>query len=171
MEVQEEVDVTDIRQSQDSHVDDPNPSLDPEEGEIVGSSRRTAHPLKLDIPPNSQSPPLWEVIRPPEDDDVPHRSTNETFAARQYVPCLPRRNHLSSVHVSRSSKGPIPKSSYYFGPPPSDTAFGTDPIGQIGIHHPREIVRIERDYSGGEIIQFSAVYPLEFEGRVCSQTP
>ena len=43
-------------------------------------------------------------------------------------------------------------------------------MGQIGIHHPREIVRIERDYSGGEIIQFSAVYPLEFEGRVCSWT-
>jgi len=176
LEDQQEVDVTDTRQSQDSHVDDPDPGLDPESGleggEIVGSSRRrtTAHPLKLDIPSNPQSPPLWEVIGPPEDDDVPHRSTNETFAARQYASCLPRRNHLSPVRVSRSSKRLIPVSSYYFGPPPSDTAFRTDPIGQIGIHHPREIVRIERDYSGGEIIQFSAVYPLEFEGRVCSRT-
>jgi len=73
------------------------------------------------------------------------------------------------VHITRSKKS-IPKSSYYYGPPPSDAAFGTDPIGQIGVHHPREIVRIERDYSGGEIIQFSAVYPLEFEGRVCLRT-
>lgn len=76
-------------------------------------------------------------------------------------------NNPHPVHISRTPKRLIPKSSYYYGPPPPDTAFGTDPIGQIGIHHPREIVRIERDYSGGEIIQFSAVYPLEFEGRVC----
>ncbi len=35
------------------------------------------------------------------------------------------------------------------------------------MHHPREILRIERDYTGGEIIQFSPSYPLELEGRVC----
>ena len=34
------------------------------------------------------------------------------------------------------------------------------------MHHPREIVRVERDYTGGEICQFSAAYPLELEGRV-----
>lgn len=62
-----------------------------------------------------------------------------------------------------------PKSSYYFGPPPSDSAFGSAPVGQIGVHHPREIVRIERDYSGGELIQFSPIYPLELEGRVSLQ--
>jgi hypothetical protein len=65
-----------------------------------------------------------------------------------------------------SSKRLIPKSSYYYGPPPIDAAYGTEPIGQIGVHHPREVVRIERDYSGGELIQFAPVYPLEFEGRV-----
>jgi hypothetical protein len=43
-------------------------------------------------------------------------------------------------------------------------------MGQIGVHHPREIVRVERDYSGGEIVQFSSTYALEFEGRV-SLTP
>ena len=57
-------------------------------------------------------------------------------------------------------------SNYFFGPPPPDAAYGTEPIGQLGVHHPREVVRIERDYSGGELIQFSTVYPLEFEGRV-----
>ena len=60
----------------------------------------------------------------------------------------------------------IPHSSYYFGPPPSTSAFGTDPIGQIGVHHPREIIRIERDYSAGDLAQFSLAYPLELEGRV-----
>jgi len=116
----------------------------------VGSPRRmtAANPLKLKIPPNSYSPPLWEMIGPSEDNGALRRTTDDTFVAK------------------RTSKRLIPKSSYYYGPPPPDTAFGTDPIGQIGIHHPREIVRIERDYSGGEIIQFSAVYPLEFEGRI-----
>jgi hypothetical protein len=60
----------------------------------------------------------------------------------------------------------IPKSSYYFGPPGPDSAYGTAPVGQIGVHHPREILRVERDYTGGELIQFTAIYPLELEGRV-----
>lgn len=176
MEDREELDVTDTREWRDSRVDDPNSCLDleggPDGGGTVGSSRRitTTHPLKVDIPPNSHSPPLWEIIGPSEDHETPHRATNETFSARKYVLCLELRNNISPEHVLRSSKRLIPKSSYYYGPPPPDTAFGTDPIGQIGIHHPREIVRIERDYSGGEIIQFSAVYPLEFEGRVRSRT-
>jgi len=148
---EEEVDVADARTWQDTQTGVPNPGPDPrgclEEEENAGSSRRvtTTHPLKLEIPPNSYSPPLWETIGPSEDHS---RTTNDTFAAQ------------------RTPKRLIPKSSYYYGPPPPDTAFGTGPIGQIGIHHPREIVRIERDYSGGEIIQFSAVYPLEFEGRI-----
>ncbi|KAF8971595.1 Golgin subfamily A member 7/ERF4 family-domain-containing protein, partial [Flammula alnicola] len=59
-----------------------------------------------------------------------------------------------------------PKSSYYFGPPAPDSAYGTAPIGQIGVHHPREILRVERDYTGGELIQFAPIYPLELEGRI-----
>ena len=66
----------------------------------------------------------------------------------------------------RPSRPLVPISSYYRGPPPADSAFGSEPIGQIGLHHPREIVRVERDYSGGELIQFAPVYPLELEGRV-----
>ncbi|GJJ08873.1 hypothetical protein Clacol_003093 [Clathrus columnatus] len=59
-----------------------------------------------------------------------------------------------------------PKSSYYIGPPTGPTPFGTAPTGQIGLHHPRDIVRIERDYDHGELVQFSSAYPLEFEGRI-----
>ncbi|KIK99207.1 hypothetical protein PAXRUDRAFT_37335, partial [Paxillus rubicundulus Ve08.2h10] len=62
----------------------------------------------------------------------------------------------------------IPHSSYYFGPPPPDSAYGTPPVGQIGVHHPRDIIRIERDYAGGELIQFAPIYPLELEGRASS---
>ena len=46
-----------------------------------------------------------------------------------------------------------PRSSYYIGPPGSHTAFGTPQVGQIGVHDPREIVRIERDYQSGELPQ------------------
>ncbi|KZT61807.1 hypothetical protein CALCODRAFT_427081 [Calocera cornea HHB12733] len=60
----------------------------------------------------------------------------------------------------------IPKSSYYIGPPASTSAYGTSPTGKIGVHYPREILRVERDYSGGEVIQFHPAYPLELEGRV-----
>jgi hypothetical protein len=42
----------------------------------------------------------------------------------------------------------------------------TPPMGRIGVHHPREIVRVERDYTGGEIVQFASVYPMELEDRV-----
>ena len=171
----EGVDVTDAQQWQDTQSNAQNSSLDPEgclEEENVGSSRRVtaANPLKLKIPPNSYSPPLWEIIGPSEESGALRRTTDDTFVAKRCVHCLPLSDQLLPVHISRTSRRLIPKSSYYYGPPPPDTAFGTDPIGQIGIHHPREIVRIERDYSGGEIIQFSAVYPLEFEGRVRSWT-
>ncbi|KAL6305661.1 Golgin subfamily A member 7/ERF4, partial [Sparassis latifolia] len=49
---------------------------------------------------------------------------------------------------------------------PPEAAYGTPPMGQIGMHHPREVVRIERDYTGGELIQFAPTYPLELEGRL-----
>ncbi|KAJ1310909.1 hypothetical protein OPQ81_009423 [Rhizoctonia solani] len=60
----------------------------------------------------------------------------------------------------------IPHSSYYNGPPGLDSAYGSDPVGQIGVHYPREILRIERDYSGGELCQFHPTFPLELEGRI-----
>jgi len=59
-----------------------------------------------------------------------------------------------------------PKSSYYVGPPTTTSAYGTDPIGTIGLHHSREIIRVERDYEHGELCQFSSAFPLELEGRL-----
>jgi hypothetical protein len=98
---EEEVDVTDVRPWHDTRADVPNISLDPEgclEEENVGSSRRktAAHPLKLDIPPNSYSPPLWEIIRPPEDNRILRRTTTDTLAAQRYVHSLPLDEQLSS---------------------------------------------------------------------------
>jgi hypothetical protein len=60
----------------------------------------------------------------------------------------------------------VPVSRYQFGSLPEDSAYFSPPVGQIGVHHPREIVRVERDYTGGEVMQFSSAYPLELEGRV-----
>ncbi|KZV88053.1 hypothetical protein EXIGLDRAFT_619938, partial [Exidia glandulosa HHB12029] len=59
-----------------------------------------------------------------------------------------------------------PRSSYYVGPPGAHTAYGTPQVGQIGVHDPREIVRVERDYTSGELPQFSPTFPLELEGRI-----
>ncbi|KAF8480902.1 Golgin subfamily A member 7/ERF4 family-domain-containing protein, partial [Russula ochroleuca] len=59
----------------------------------------------------------------------------------------------------------VPVSSYRFGPA-HDSAYSGPPMGRIGVHHPREIVRVERDYTGGEIVQFSSAFPMELEGRI-----
>jgi hypothetical protein len=40
------------------------------------------------------------------------------------------------------------------GPPPIDSAFGSDPVGEIGVHFPREIVRVERDFTVGDLVQY-----------------
>ncbi|TCD71464.1 hypothetical protein EIP91_010170 [Steccherinum ochraceum] len=128
----------------------------PQDGDFASSApQEVVHPLRLDVHP--PSPPLWEVIQPPQDNN-----TRRTLGA------------LSPDHAARHERTPkaattrplIPFSTYYFGPPPLDSAYGTTPVGHIGVHHPREIIRIERDYSGGELVQFAPIYPLELEGRI-----
>ncbi|KAJ7630411.1 Golgin subfamily A member 7/ERF4 family-domain-containing protein [Roridomyces roridus] len=105
-------------------------------------------PSRID-PDAKMEPQPWDLVDPPQ--------TNGDYYAslRQY----------NTLQSSRT-RAPIPKSTYYFGPPPSDSAYGTQPMGQIGLHHPREILRVERDYSGGELIQFAPIYLLELEGRI-----
>ncbi|SJX64082.1 uncharacterized protein SRS1_14737 [Sporisorium reilianum f. sp. reilianum] len=61
-------------------------------------------------------------------------------------------------------------SSYYFGPPDATRAFGEAVTGQPRVHVPKEIVRIERDYSSGELPQFHSSFPLELEGRISPTT-
>ncbi|KAI0089867.1 Golgin subfamily A member 7/ERF4 family-domain-containing protein [Irpex rosettiformis] len=120
-------------------------------GSRTGEGLRTSpirstsdHPLRFTG--HTPSPPPWEIIGPPESSD------------------MPRSNSFGVTQLQ--SRPLIPRSAYYFGPPPLDSAYHTDPIGQIGVHHPREIIRVERDYVGGELVQFASTYPLELEGRI-----
>ena len=87
-----------------------------------------------------------------------------------FFPGVPHSLSVSTHSLERSAgktrRGGVPISSYSFGAPGRDSAFYTPPMGRIGVHHPREIVRVERDYTGGEIVQFASVYPMELEGRV-----
>ncbi|KAG6371510.1 Golgin subfamily A member 7/ERF4 family-domain-containing protein [Boletus reticuloceps] len=119
-----------------------------------GSSGRNARHLRLEF--KSPSPQPWDEVDPPTDN-------NETYTSDYYSTL----NSKKFETMQKCRQRPlIPHSSYYFGPPPSDAAYGTAPVGQIGVHHPREIVRIERDYAGGELTQFSPIFPLELEGRI-----
>ncbi|PWN33319.1 uncharacterized protein FA14DRAFT_124421 [Meira miltonrushii] len=73
-------------------------------------------------------------------------------------------NDLQQRQTRRQTDGP--RSAYYYGPPSKNSAFGTPPVGVIGRDKPREIVRIERDYTVGELCQFHPTFPLELEGRI-----
>ena len=74
--------------------------------------------------------------------------------------------HALECSTGKARRGGVPVSAYRFGPPGQDSVYYTPPMGRIGVHHPREIVRVERDYTGGEIVQFMSAYPMELEGRV-----
>ncbi|CCL99635.1 uncharacterized protein FIBRA_01655 [Fibroporia radiculosa] len=132
-----------------------SPSADHVVRSLFGSGQPSRSQGTQEHPLRSPSPPLWEQIGPPPDRQPDLYGSSNTRVAQEFSSSKPLR-----------SRPLIPYSSYYFGPPPRDAAFGTPPVGQIGVHHPREIVRIERDYSGGELPQFAPVYPLEIEGRV-----
>ncbi|KAI0689681.1 Golgin subfamily A member 7/ERF4 family-domain-containing protein [Cerioporus squamosus] len=137
------------------------------------------HPLRLDVYP--PSPPRWERDLEggdaDEDEDVGMgmgmgrggRASPQRFV---FSSAKAQRVHEYGNGNGNGSKPKIfgrpriPHSAYYFGPPPPDSAYGTEPCGQIGVHHPREVVRIERDYTGGELPQFTPTYPLELEGRI-----
>ncbi|KAK6908977.1 hypothetical protein I203_102984 [Kwoniella mangroviensis CBS 8507] len=59
-----------------------------------------------------------------------------------------------------------PRSYYALRALPPHSYFHQPITGTIGKHLPKEIVRIERDWSGGEVCQFDTVYPMELEGRI-----
>lgn len=115
------------------------------------SPRGSVHPIDTQKP---HSPQPWELVDPPPSNG--HKPSQYGTVS----------NKFSTLQGTSHRRPLIPKSSYYFGPPPPDAAFGTPPMGQIGVHHPREVIRIERDYTGGELIQFAPIYPLELEGRI-----
>ncbi|KAF7986181.1 hypothetical protein HWV62_38584 [Athelia sp. TMB] len=113
----------------------------------------TREPLRVATGAGEAAAPTpWENIDPPEEGEfAKDAGSGKGFAVLQ---------------KGSRARARIPHSSYYFGPPPVDAAYGTHPVGHIGVHHPREVFRIERDYTGGELVQFSATYPLELEGRI-----
>lgn len=131
--------------------------------------------LKLRSPP---SPQPWDLGLPPGDSNsrglgggmvsrvggTDRDQEGNEHPSSDYYSTLNSKN-FTAMQKSRQ-RTLIPHSTYYFGPPPPGSAYGTAPVGHIGVHHPREIVRVERDYTGGEVIQFSPVYPLELEGRI-----
>lgn len=120
----------------------------------------------------------WDLGLPPEDSNSRGLGGGVAFRVGDGDRDQEGNEHPSSDYYStlnsknfavmqKSRQRPlVPHSSYYFGPPPPDSAYGTAPVGHIGVHHPREIVRIERDYTGGEVVQFMPVFPLELEGRI-----
>ncbi|KAK0446472.1 uncharacterized protein EV420DRAFT_904670 [Desarmillaria tabescens] len=131
--------------------------------------RGSVHPIDTQKP---HSPQPWELVDPPPSNG--HKPSQygtvsnkfSTLQGTSYAFFLVHNVAMSLIGPCRHRRPLIPKSSYYFGPPPPDAAFGTPPMGQIGVHHPREVIRIERDYTGGELIQFAPIYPLELEGRI-----
>ncbi|ORX38071.1 Golgin subfamily A member 7/ERF4 family-domain-containing protein, partial [Kockovaella imperatae] len=58
------------------------------------------------------------------------------------------------------------RSSYSKTAVPTNSYYGQSASGVIGTHLPKEIVRIERDWSDGEVCQFETSFPMELEGRV-----
>ncbi|RDX51508.1 hypothetical protein OH76DRAFT_298389 [Lentinus brumalis] len=138
------------------------------------------HPLRLDVYP--PSPPQWERdlesgdVDGEADLDLGMRGGRASPQRFVFSSAKAQRVHeYGNGHGNGNGNGSraklcgrprIPHSAYYFGPPPPDSAYGTEPCGQIGVHHPREVVRIERDYTGGELPQFMPTYPLELEGRI-----
>nr|XP_018260533.1 uncharacterized protein I303_07455 [Kwoniella dejecticola CBS 10117]OBR82691.1 hypothetical protein I303_07455 [Kwoniella dejecticola CBS 10117] len=59
-----------------------------------------------------------------------------------------------------------PRSYYALQALPPQSYFHQPISGTIGRHLPKEIIRIDRDWSGGELCQFDTVYPLELDGRI-----
>jgi len=148
-------DSKDMNQTQDTTFVDDSLVLDSDEKylPVAAPRTRTSNP-SLRIIPKPPSPQPWDMIDPSN-----HGEGTDFFST------LGTKN-FGTMQKNIRSRPPIPHSSYYFGPPPVDSAYGTNPIGHIGIHHPREIFRVERDYTGGELVQFAATYPLELEGRI-----
>ena len=143
-----------------------------ERSRTFGSAGRDTRQLHLEF--KSPTPQPWDEVDPPTDNNGTYASDYYSTLNSKKFETLQRRYvyhwcfapHCWIRYFYSRQRPLIPHSSYYFGPPPSDSAFGTPPVGQIGVHHPREIIRIERDYAGGELCQFCPVFPLELEGRV-----
>ena len=75
-------------------------------------------------------------------------------------------NHNDNSSRNGNNDGPTHTFDKIAGGKQNMQIFGTPPVGIIGVHRPREIIRLDRDYTSGEVCQFWSGFPLELEGRV-----
>ena len=164
----------------------PNTPEKEKESDCVTEERpSTSSPVQF-IGINYVPPDVQTTSQPRPPDPTPWDSGAASLLSEDYVviglptfppkpcvvfPCLLTHSlllhsRLTLEHSNRQAKrGGVPVSSYRFGAL-AHSAYSGPPMGRIGVHHPREIVRVERDYTGGEIVQFSSAFPMELEGRV-----
>lgn len=130
---------------------------------------------------NSSAPPSFEYMRSVPSDRlaVNHPSSSYHQASLSHSGGLTESStgllahdhvsgepsHSNSHDLYNSQANGFAKVS---GGRKSMQVFGTPPVGIIGVHKPREIIRLDRDYSSGEICQFWSGFPIELEGRVSS---
>ncbi|KAH8925878.1 hypothetical protein BT69DRAFT_1279332 [Atractiella rhizophila] len=118
-----------------------------------------------------------------EDPDIPLRTTSQEPRPQSSSGSL-SSGPLAVELVNPSSKSKLETPQHFYRPPappgtgttghsysPSQASyispFGTKPVGKIGVHKPREIIRVERDYSvGSEGCQFWSGWLSELEGRI-----
>ncbi|GAA5923648.1 hypothetical protein JCM3775_000460 [Rhodotorula graminis] len=85
--------------------------------------------------------------------DQPPSSSTTTQHAGASNPFATLSSSRRSLRSQRSSVG-------------DESVFGTAPVGVIGKTRPREVIRVERDYSAGETCQMWSGWIWELEGRV-----
>jgi hypothetical protein len=90
---------------------------------------------------------------------------SSSFPTQQ--PSHPQRFTIRSTHNPLNSQNVEDTGDEFGGR--NGTVWGTEPMGKIGRHKPREVIRIERDWSiGTEGCIFQSVWREELEGRVGS---
>lgn len=119
---------------------------------------------------HSVADPSWAMANRPTHSDLDPTTAGQTAPPPDHSP----RNTLAHPSAGYSNSSDPPTS--YGRHSVTDQAFrrqarklqvfGTPQTGIIGRHKPREIIRIDRDYSSGEICQFWSGYQFELEGRV-----
>ncbi|KAI9632918.1 Golgin subfamily A member 7/ERF4 family-domain-containing protein [Dioszegia hungarica] len=60
----------------------------------------------------------------------------------------------------------VVRSTYSRTAVPGLSYFGQAKTGVVGLHLPKEVIRVERDWSDGEICQFETSFPMELDGRI-----
>lgn len=121
-------------------------------------------PLKdLSTPQSSKALPPLPNFQPqiPQSSD-PRRSLQLSRPGRTSTSTAPHEHELSAENGEgggTTERGGEAETDFM-------QVWGTSPVGVIGTHKPREILRIDRDYTGGETCQFSSVWPEELAGRV-----